>query len=65
MERLIGEACAQPQRFFMFDPPARQRLSTAFPYAVVYVEKAEGVWIVAVMYMKRRPGYWRRRLEAE
>jgi hypothetical protein len=65
MERLIREACDQPQRFFVLDPPARRRLSTAFPYAVVYVGKAEGVWIVAVMYMKRRPGYWRQRLEAE
>ena len=33
-----------------------------FPYAVVFMEKPEHIWIVAVMHMKRRPGYWRERL---
>ena len=63
MERLIREACTSPERFFMFDPPARRHLSAIFPYAVVYIEKPDAVWIVAVMYMKRQPGYWRERLQ--
>jgi hypothetical protein len=62
MERLIGDVCAHPERFRMFDPPARRHFSAAFPYAVIYVEKPDYVWIVAVMHMKRQPGYWRERL---
>ena len=62
MERLIGEACAAPERIWKFSPPARRHLSSDFPYAIIYVEKAEHIWIVAVMNMKRRPGYWRERL---
>jgi hypothetical protein len=46
----------------MFDPPARRHISTDFPYALVYVETAEYLWIVAIMHLKRRPGYWRKRL---
>ena len=46
----------------MFDPPARRHFSAAFPYAVIYVEKPDSVWIVAVMHTKRQPGYWRERL---
>jgi hypothetical protein len=62
MERMFGEVCATPERFWQFDPPARRHLSGDFPYAIVFLEKPEHLWIVAVMHMKRRPGYWRRRL---
>ncbi|HLP77009.1 MAG TPA: hypothetical protein VK327_08830 [Candidatus Paceibacterota bacterium] len=61
MERLIQEACANPERFWKFSPPARRHLSGDFPYAIVFMEKLEHIWIVAVMHLKRRPGYWRRR----
>ena len=62
MERLLRDVCAHPEWYWEFAPPARRHLSSDFPYAVVYVEKPEYVWIVAVMSMKRRPGYWRDRL---
>jgi plasmid stabilization system protein ParE len=62
MERLFREVCAGPERFRKFDPPARRHFSRDFPYAIIFMEKPEHVWIVAVMHMKRRPGYWRERL---
>ena len=63
MERLFREVCANPERFRRFDPPARRHFSRDFPYAVIYLEKPEHLWIVALMHMKRRPGYWRERLD--
>ncbi len=63
MERLLREACVHPERFWQFDPPARRHLSGDFPYSVVFLEKPEHIWVVAVMNMKRRPGYWRDRLD--
>ena len=62
MERLLREACTDPERFWEFDPPARRHLSGDFPYAIIFIEKPEHVWVVAVMHMKRRPSYWRGRL---
>ncbi|MFO1488348.1 MAG: type II toxin-antitoxin system RelE/ParE family toxin [Verrucomicrobiota bacterium] len=62
MERLLREVCEQPKRFWQFDPPARRHLSGDFPYGIVFLEKPDVVWIVAVMHMKRCPGYWRGRL---
>jgi len=62
MERLLREVCADPERFWKFDPPARRYFSRDFPYAVVYLEKPDHLWIVAIMHMERRPGYWRERL---
>ena len=63
MEKLIREACDHPERYWQFDPPARRHFSFEFPYAVIYLQKAEYIWIVAVMHMKREPGYWRSRLD--
>jgi hypothetical protein len=31
MERLLREACTDPQRFRQFDPPARRHFSHVFP----------------------------------
>ena len=63
MERLLLAVCADPGRFHKFDPPARRYFSAEFPYAVIYLEKPDHVWIVAVMHMKRQPGYWKSRLD--
>ena len=61
MERLILDVRREPQRFWRFDPPARRHLSNVFPYAVIYVEQPDRIWILALMHMKRRPGYWKYR----
>jgi len=63
MERLLREVCESPERFWKFDPPARRHLSQDFPFAIIYLEKPEHIWIVAVMHMQRQPGYWKTRLD--
>jgi plasmid stabilization system protein ParE len=62
MERLIGDIRRNPDRFRIIDPPARRHFSDVFPYALIYLEQPDRVWIVAVMHFSRRPGYWRQRL---
>ena len=62
IERLIGNVSVHPKRYRKIDPRARRHISTDFPYALIYLEKPDYVWIVAVMHLKRRPGYWRKRL---
>jgi len=64
IERLIRDIRREPERFRQFDPPARRHFSTVFPYAVIYVEQADRLWILAVMHFKRQPGYWKHRLSA-
>ena len=63
MERLIIGVCAGPQRFRKFAPPARRHFSSQFPYTIIYLDKPDHIWIVAVMHLKQRPGYWKGRLE--
>ena len=58
IERLVAEMRRQPDRSFLFSPPARRALARRFPYSVVYLDDPDRVWIVAVMHAKRRPNYW-------
>ncbi len=65
IERLIDKARLHPRRYREFDPPARRLLAQDFPYALVYLDEPDCVWVIAVMHLKRQPGYWRQRLGAE
>ena len=58
----LREAGEHPKRYRIYDPPARRVLVADFPYAVLYVPRADYVLVVAIMHLKRRPGYWRSRL---
>jgi len=51
-----------PLRYQQFDPPARRLFANGFPYAVIYVAKPDAIWIIAVMHVRREPGYWKERL---
>jgi toxin ParE1/3/4 len=62
LERLFNELGSHPLRYRMFDPPLRRILAEEFPYAVIYEAKPDYASILAVMHLKRRPGYWKHRL---
>lgn len=40
----------------------RRFLVHRFPFAIIYSQRASGLLVVAVMHLKRRPGYWQSRL---
>lgn len=55
---------ANPERY----PPARDmpgvrkfRL-TQFPFSLLYINRVDHVWVVAVAHGSRRPGYWQQRV---
>jgi len=51
-----------PEGFRRISPRVRRALCGHFPFAVLFVDEPERIWIVAVMHSKRRPGYWGDRL---
>lgn len=63
MERVLMEIRRHPEWYWQFEPPARRHFSPDFPYAFIYLDQPDRVWIVATMHMKREPGYWRQRVE--
>jgi len=62
IEQVLVEVIERPHMRRMFDPPARRHFGASFPYALIYIDRPDSVWIVAVMHFKQRPGYWRDRL---
>lgn len=40
----------------------RRFLVHRFPFAVIYSQRSNSLLVVAVMHLKRRPGYWQSRL---
>ena len=62
VEQVIAAVCAHPRRFRQIDSPVRRHLLPDFPYALLYIDKPDRVWIIAVAPLKREPYYWRHRL---
>jgi plasmid stabilization system protein ParE len=62
IERLIAEASRTPGTFRFIREPARRHFTREFPYGIIYVERPDDIWILAVMPLRRKPGYWQHRL---
>lgn len=62
IERLIAAACAAPHRYRRIDGDVRRHLADDFPFALLYLDEPDRVWIVAVMPLRRDPDYWKQRV---
>ena|SRR5258706_15913729 len=58
-------AISTPDRTAPPDANVRRRRLRRFPYAIVFAESATEYVVIAVMHLKRRPGYWLSRLQDE
>ena len=43
-------------------PGVRRFRLKQFPFSLLYISRADGVWVVAVAHGRRKPGYWRERI---
>jgi len=50
-----------PKAWTVLEGDVRRCLVRRFPYGVLYSEKQDGLFIVAVMNLHREPGYWQER----
>jgi hypothetical protein len=62
IHRLIADACRTPSTFRFIRKPVRRHFTRAFPYGILYVDRPDDIWILAVMPLHRKPGYWTHRL---
>ena len=62
IHHLIAEVRQSPGTFRFIRSPARRHFTREFPYGIIYLERPDDIWIVAVMPLRRKPGYWRHRL---
>jgi plasmid stabilization system protein ParE len=64
VQRSIDSVRMFPEIGSMIEPPLRRHLLSRFPYSVVYAREPETIVVVAIAHHRRRPGYWRERLES-
>jgi toxin ParE1/3/4 len=57
----VGFILAFPESGVAADARTRRSLVKRFPFGVLYRIEAERILIVAVMDLRRKPGYWRDR----
>jgi plasmid stabilization system protein ParE len=58
VERCLRSVSQHPEAGPVVHGPVRRRLLRRFPYALLYSIKVDGIRILAVMNLKRRPTYW-------
>ncbi|MFW5751753.1 MAG: hypothetical protein ACOCW8_00290 [bacterium] len=57
----IQRAVAHPKAWSSLEGEIRRVLIRRFPYGVLYTEKKDGLFILAVMHLHRDPEYWKTR----
>jgi len=58
----VADIAESPERWPFFLMNTRRRLLNVFPYTLVYLVENDRIYILAAMHQKRRPGYWKKRL---
>jgi len=57
------EAIAElPGVWPQFGKGFRRYILTCFPFAVIYRQSKEKIYVIAVMHQSRKPGYWLHRI---
>lgn len=46
-----------------FDKPFRHLSMRRFPHWLIYTIEPSRIWVIAVAHQRRRPGYWRERVD--
>ncbi len=50
-----------PKAWSLLEGEIRRSLVKRFPYGILYSEEQKGIFIIAVMNLRREPGYWKHR----
>ena len=62
IKRTIDSIAAHPDSGYLISQNLRRRIVRRFPFGVIYAVETDRIIIVAVMHLRRRPGYWKGRV---
>ena len=63
LDRVVARIGEYPEGGALYFEGTRRYLMRRFPFSVVYRQKRRTHQVVAVAHSKRRPGYWKSRVE--
>jgi len=61
IEQTTRRLAARPDAGTIERGDVRKRFVAGFPFKVLYSREADGIFLLAVMHLRRRPGYWQMR----
>ena len=64
VDRAASLIASSPQVWPRFEAGTRRYVLPKFPYSLIFRERDDRIEIVAVAHHKRRPRYWRGRLDS-
>src|SRR5262249_38342912 len=64
VENTLQRILHHPQVWTKLAENTRRCRTNRFPYGVVYQVRGEDIVVVAVMHLRRKPGYWKDRLDS-
>ncbi len=57
----IARIRINPRLYPLIDEDVRRCLTRTFPFGILFRDRGDGIEIVAVMQLRRKPGYWKER----
>ena len=64
IERVTGLVAEHPEIGHTIDGDVYRLVLRRFPYSLIYARKKHEVYVLAIAHHKRRPGYWRSRVDS-
>ncbi len=58
----VKRIAENPKAWTPLDADIRRCLAKRFPYGMIYSEQKNAIFILAVMNLRREPGYWKYRI---
>jgi plasmid stabilization system protein ParE len=62
VERAVASITQSPTTWPEVERELRRRLVRRFPFGILYYVDQKEIVIVAVAHLRRKPGYWKKRL---
>ncbi|MGR9107057.1 MAG: type II toxin-antitoxin system RelE/ParE family toxin [Gammaproteobacteria bacterium] len=61
LQDAVDRICINPDIYREMDAGLRKCRLKRFPYGVIFREREDMIEIIAVMHLRREPGYWKSR----
>lgn len=62
IRKALNRMKKHPDSWPLISPNIRRCIVNRFPFAVLYYRESDRLVVIAIMHMKRRPGYWENRV---
>lgn len=62
VEATLKRILEAPDRWRVIEQDVRRCLTHTFPFGILYTVEPDSILIIAVMNLRRKPGYWRSRV---